>query len=124
MSTVTPFYATRTGEYVIDREQAAADEAQYQREQRADLIHARINEIQAKRMAELSLDDLALALDELSTAAFVGCRESMRKMLLARDPVLVHDLLGMIQGLLCRSSCDQANAEFASLDSIKTGEVH
>jgi hypothetical protein len=124
MSTVTMFYVTRLGEAVIDREQAADDEAQYQREMRADLIHARINEIQAKRMAELSLDDLALALDELSTAAFVGCRESMRKMLLAHDPVLVHDLLGMIQGLLCRSSCDQANAEFAKLDEIKSENCH
>lgn len=124
MGAITPIGVTRIGEALFDREQAAADEAQFQKELRADLIHARINEIQAKRMAELSLDDLALALDELSTAAFVSCRESMRKMLLARDPVLVHDLLGMIQGLLCRSSCDQANAEFASLDAIKTGEVH
>ena len=124
MSTVTPFHATRLGDYTMDREQAAADEAQYQREQRADLIHARINEIQAKRMAELSLDDLALALDELSTAAFVGCRESMRKMLLARDPMLVHDLLGMIQGLLCRSSCDQAHNEFKTLDAVKSESCH
>lgn len=124
MGRITPIGVTRSGEYVMDIEQHAADEADYQKDLRADLIHARTNEIQAKRMKELSLDDLALALDQLSTASFVGCRESLRTLLLNVDKQLVHNLLGMIEGLLVRSSCDQARAEFAALDEAKAGDLH
>lgn len=124
MGQITPIGVTRAGEYVMDIEQHAADEAQYQREVRADLIHARVNEILAKRMAELSLEDMALAFEDLSTPAFSGCLSSIRSALLSRDTQVLHSLLGMIEGLLVRSSTDQAREEFATLDSIKTGEVH
>jgi hypothetical protein len=124
MGSVTPFFATRTGEYVIDREQAAADEAQHQREVRADLVHNRVNEILAKRMAELSLEDMALVFEDLSTPAFSGCLEAIRKALLQRDTQVLHSLLGMIEGLLVRSSTDQAREEFAKLDALARGDCH
>lgn len=124
MGSITPFFVTRLGEFIADREQAAADEAQYQREVRADLIHNRVNEILAKRMAELSLEDMALAFEDLSTPAFSGCLGSIRTALLQRDTQVLHSLLGMIEGLLVRSSTDQAREEFATLDSVKSGEFH
>lgn len=124
MGQITPIGVTRAGEYVMDIEQHAADEAQHQREVRADLIHARVNEILAKRMAELSLEDMALAFEDLSTPAFRGCLGSIRTALLKRDTQVLHSLLGMIEGLLVRSSTDQAREEFAKLDAVKSGEVH
>lgn len=124
MNAVTMFYVTRVGEFIADREQAAADEAQHQREVRADLVHNRVNEILAKRMAELSLEDMALAFEDLSTPAFSGCLGSIRIALLQRDTQVLHSLLGMIEGLLVRSSTDQAREEFKTLDAAKAGEFH
>lgn len=124
MGRITPIGVTRSGEYVMDIEQHAADEVQYQKDLRADLIHARTNEIQAKRMKELSLDDLALALDVLSTAAFVSQRASLRTSLLTRDEQLVPMLLGMIEGVLISDSIDKTLKEFSTLDAQKAGDLH
>lgn len=122
MSTVTPFHATRLGDFTMDREQAAADEAEFQKEQRHELVMQRAEEIHAKRCAEMSLEDMALAFELLST--YPVCLTSLREDMLKNDPAMAYALLSMIKSTLMCESIGQANVEFRALDEIKTGEVH
>lgn len=108
----------------MDRDQAEADEAQYQQEQRAELRHRRVCEIQDAREKALSVDDLQLAFDKLSTAPYRDQIARLRTELLARDHMAVFSLIGMIQGVLLSDSIDQAIAEFKTLDEAKAGECH
>jgi len=124
MSTVTPINVTRIGDTIFDRELDALDEAQYQAERRVELIHARVNELQIKRMADLSFDDLELSLEALTTPSFRNCLMAIREGLITRDVTFVPMLLGMIEGLLVRSSFDQARAEINALDALKSGDRH
>lgn len=124
MSTVTPFHATRLGDYTMDREQAAADEAQFQKGQRDELRHQRVMEIQEARQAALSVDDIQFAFDKLSTSPYRDQLARLRTELLAHDHIAVFSLIGMIEGVLVSDSIDQAIAEFKTLDAIKTDEVH
>jgi hypothetical protein len=122
MGAITPIGVTRMGEALFDREQAAADEAQYQREQRHQLVMQRAEEIHAKRCAEMSLDDMALAFELLST--YPVCLTSLREDMLKNDPAMAYALLSMIKATLMCESIGQANVEFSKLDEIKSGECH
>lgn len=124
MSTVTPLYATRLGDYTMDREQAEADEADYQAELRARQINVRAEEIQAAREKEVSAEDLQTALEMLSRPSYISCIESLRKAMIERDPDTVYALRGMIFGCLVLDSIDKAHAEFAAMDKLQDGEVH
>lgn len=122
MSTVTSIGCTRMGEFVADREQDTADEAQYQREQRYLLVKQRAEEINTKRCAELSLEDMALAFELLST--YKSCLAQIREDLLKGDVLMVHSMTGMISGALMGESFAQAHAEFRTLDAVKSGDRH
>ena len=124
MSTVTPINVTRAGEYVIDREQAAADEADYQAELRARQINLRAEEIQAAREKELSVEDLQTALEMLSGPVFIRQAHSLRKSLIERCPDTSYTLRGMIFGCLVADSIKQALAEFAAMDALEDGDLH
>lgn len=124
MSTVTPFHATRLGDFTMDREQAAADEADYQAELRARQIHLRAEEIQAAREKALSVEDLQTALEMLSGPFFRRNAESLRESLIERSPDTSYTLSGMIFGCLVADSIEKARAEFEAMDELKTGDLH
>ncbi len=122
MSTVTPIGVTRWADFTMDREQAADDEAQFQKEQRSHLIAQRGDEILAKRCANLSDEDLALAFETLSTYSI--CLATINSSMKARHCHFAETLEILVRGALVPDSIRQAREEFASLDAIKTGEVH
>ena len=122
MSTVTPFYATRLGEYVSDHEQAAADEAQHQREERARLLNARADEINLARFKNLTDEDMALALETLST--YPMCIKGIRQAMLQHSDSFALVLETYVIAALLSDSLRQAREEFKTLDDIKTGDCH
>lgn len=122
MGAITSIGVTRLGEAIYDREQAAADEAEYQKEQRAHLIAQRGDEILEKRCANLSDEDLALAFETLSTYSI--CLATINSSMKARHCHFAETLEILVRGALVPDSIRQAREEFASLDAIKTGEVH
>lgn len=125
MSTVTPFHATRLGEFIADREQAAADEVQFHTETRAELLHSRIEEIQAARMKALSTEDLQYAFEKLSTDAYLKTLAALREDLLTHSQELTSaGMHGMIRGMILLGSIEKAHAEFAKLDEAKDGDHH
>lgn len=124
MTTVTPIGVTRWADYTMDREQAAADEADYQAELRARQIHLRAEEIQAAREKALSIEDLQTALEILSGPFLRRNVESLRESLLERSPDTSYTLSGMIFGCLVADSIEKARAEFAEMDALEDGEVH
>lgn len=111
-------------EYRDDQTLATMDEAQRQKEERAELLHRRVGEIQEAREKALSVEDIQLAFDKLSTAPYRDQLARLRVELLDYNHSAVYSILGMIEGVLVSDSIDQAIAEFATLDEIKTGEVH
>lgn len=124
MSTVTPIGVTRWADFTMDREQAAADEAQHFAELRARQINLRAEEIQAAREKALSVEDLQTALEMLSGPVFRRNAESLRASLIERNPDTAYALAGMIFGCLVADSIDKALAEFKALDEIKVGDLH
>lgn len=125
MSTVTPIGVTRWADYTMDREQAAADEAQYHAETRAELLHSRIEEIQAARMKALSTEDLQYAFEKLSTNAYLKTLAALREDLLTHSQELTAaGMHGMIRGMILLGSIEKAHAEFAKLDEAKDGDHH
>lgn len=124
MGAITPIGVTRLGEAIYDREQVAADEADYQAELRARQINVRAEEIQAAREKALSVEDLQTALEMLSGPVFIRQAHSLRKSLIERDTDTAYTLRGMIFGCLVADSIEQARAEFAAMDALEDGEVH
>ena len=122
MSTVTSIGCTQLGEYLYDREQAAADEAQFQFEERARLINARADEINAQRFKSLTDEDMALALETLST--YPMCIKGIKKAMSEHSDSFAYLLETYVMAALLSDSIREARAEFATLDEIKTGEVH
>src|SRR5882762_8858045 len=95
MGAITPIGVTRAGEYVMDIEQHAADEAQHQKEQRQSLVHRRAEEIQAARTVQLSVEDIAVALERLST--YPKCIAMMRVDLAIGDAKFGETVAGLIR---------------------------
>lgn len=122
MSTVTPFHATRLGDFTMDREQAAADEAQFQAEERARLLNARADEINLARFKSLTDEDMALALETLST--YPMCIKGIRKAMVEHSDSFAYLLETYVIAALLSDSIRQAREEFASLDAIKAGDLH
>lgn len=122
MGSPTPFFATRTGDFVMDREQAEADEAQYQKEHRQSLIHRRAEEIQAKRVTMLSAEDVAIALERLST--YPKCIAMMLEDLAVSTEAFGTTMAGLMRNSLFMDSLNQAYDEFKTLDEAKAGERH
>lgn len=125
MGAITPFLAARMGDYIMDRGQQAADEAQYHTETRAELLHSRIEEIQAARMKALSTEDLQYAFQKLSTDAYLKTLAALREDLLTHSQELTAaGMCGMIRGMILLGSIEKAHAEFAKLDEAKDGDHH
>lgn len=125
MGAITPIGVTRIGEALFDREQAAADEADYHTETRAELLHSRIEEIQAARMKALSTEDLQYAFEKLSTDAYLKTLAALREDLLTHSQELTAaGMRGMIRGMILLGSIEKAHAEFAKLDEAKDGDHH
>lgn len=122
MSSVTPFFATRHGEYVMDREQDALDEAQYQVEERARLINARADEINLARFKSLSDEDMALALEMLST--YPMCISGIKRDMLAHGESFALIFETYVLAALLSDSIREAREEFATLDAVKAGDCH
>lgn len=122
MSTVTPIGVTRWSDYTMDREQAEADEAQHQIEQRALLINARADEINLARFKSLTDEDMALALETLST--YPMCIKGIKSAMVEHCDSFAILMETYVMAALLSDSIRQAREEFASLDAIKTGEVH
>lgn len=109
-------------DYTMDREQAAADEAQFHFEERARLINARADEINLARFKSLSDEDMALALETLST--YPMCIKGIKKEMLAHGESFALIFETYVMAALLSDSIRQAREEFTSLDAIKIGEVH
>lgn len=122
MGAITPIGVTRLGEAVFDREQAEADEAQFQREQRQSLIHRRAEEIQSKRVKVLSAEDMAIALERLST--YPKCIAMMREDLAKSDKAFGTTMHELMRNSLFTDSLNQAHDEFKTLDSVKSENCH
>lgn len=106
-----------------DREQAAQDETQHQRERRVKQIVARSDEIYEARMIDLSIEDMALAFEIISTMP--KCLEGLRDDIRADHRFLGDALIGLVNGALRTDSLDQANREFAAMDVKPVdGELH
>lgn len=122
MSTVIPINVTRLADTIFDRELEALDEAQYQAEQRQTLIHRRAEEINAARCGKLTLEDMSLAFELLST--FSNCLDCLRVEMLTDRPGFAAYQMSMIRAALLTDSMQQANDEFADLDALKSGDRH
>jgi hypothetical protein len=122
MSSVTLIGCTRLGEFLADCELDALDEAQYQHEQRACLINARADEINLARFKSLSDEDMALALETLST--YPMCISGIKRDMLAHGESFALIFETYVLAALLSDSIREARAEFATLDSIKDGEGH
>lgn len=121
MSAFITSMIARIGEAVMDREQAAADEAQYQKEQRQSMVHRRAEEIHAKRIALLSAEDTAVALERLST--YPKCIEMMRAELAVSNAAFGEMMAWLMRNALFTDSLSQAWAEFDKMDA-EQGELH
>jgi hypothetical protein len=122
MGSITPIGVTRSGEYVMDIEQHKADEAEYQREQRQSLIHRRAEEIQSKRVKVLSAEDIAIALERLST--YPKCIAMMREDLAKSDKAFGTTMHELMRNSLFTDSLNQAHDEFKTLDAVKSENCH
>lgn len=122
MSTVTSIGCTRLGEFIADREQDALDEAQYQVEQRARLINARADEINLARFKSLSDEDMALALEMLST--YPMCISGIKRDMLAHGESFALIFETYVLAALLSDSIREAREEFKMLDEVKSGERH
>jgi hypothetical protein len=105
-----------------DAELAALDDAQHNDAERQSLIHRRAEEINAARCGKLTLEDMSLAFELLST--FSNCLDCLRVEMLTDRPGFAAYQMSMIRAALLTDSMQQANDEFANLDALKTGEVH
>jgi hypothetical protein len=122
MSTVTSIGCTRMGEFIADREQDALDEAQHQKEQRQSLVHRRAEEIQAKRVTVLSMEDVAIALERLST--YPKCIAMMLEDLAVSNEAFGTTMHELMRNSLFTDSLNQAHDEFKTLDAAKSGGRH
>ncbi|MFK4444669.1 hypothetical protein ABH944_004827 [Caballeronia udeis] len=122
MGAITPIGVTRLGEAVFDREQAEADEAQHQREERACLLNARADEINLARFKNLTDEDMALAMETLST--YPMCIKGIRQAMLQHSDSFALVLETYVIAALLSDSLRQAREEFKTLDAIKTGDCH
>jgi len=110
-------------EFAAEREQAAQDEIQHQREQRVTQIVSRSDEIYKARMIDLSIEDMALAFEIISTMP--KCLEGLRDDIRSDHRFLGDALIGLVSGALKTDSLDQANREFAAMDRKPVdGELH
>lgn len=105
---------------VIARVPAA--EVQYQREERARLINARADEINALRFKNLSDEDMALALETLST--YPMCIKGIKRAMVEHSDCFAILMETYVMAALLSDSIRQARAEFASLDEIKSENCH
>jgi hypothetical protein len=108
-------------EFATDTLKNAQDEAQYQKEQRQALVHRRAEEIHAKRIAHLSAEDIAVALERLST--YPKCIALMRADLAISVAAFGETMAGLMRNALFTDSLSQAWAEFDKMDA-EQGELN
>jgi hypothetical protein len=122
MGAITPINVTRLGETIFERELSALDESQHFAEQRQSLIHRRAEEINANRCGKLSIEDMAIAFEMLST--FPTTLKLLRDEMVTDSSGFAPFLMHTIRTALLVDSMAQANKEFANLDAIKTESCH
>lgn len=108
-------------EFATDALKNAEDEAQHQREVRASLINARADEINLHRFKNLTDEDMALALETLST--YSTCIGGIKKSLLEHADHFAYTFETYVLAALLSDSIRQAREEFAKLDA-EQGELH
>ena len=112
----------RAFEDLADAYQQKQDDEQHFADQRQALIHRRAEEINAMRCGKLTLEDMSLAFELLST--FSNCLDCLRVEMLTDRPGFAAYQMSMIRAALLTDSLQQANAEFADLDALKTESCH
>lgn len=122
MSTMTPSVLMRAFEDLSDAYQQKQDDEQHFAEERARLINARADEINLTRFKSLSDEDMALALEMLST--YPMCIKGIKREMLEHGESFALIFETYVMAALLSDSIRQAREEFSSLDAIKTGEVH
>jgi hypothetical protein len=109
-------------EFSADRDLAAQDDAQHQREVRAALINARANEINQRRSESFSDEDMALALETLST--YTTCIGDIKRGMVAHGASFAYLLEIYVLAALLPDSLRQARQEFEKMDAEPDGARH
>jgi hypothetical protein len=113
MGAVTPFLATRAGEFVIDKELAALDRDETASLNRGEYVNKRSDEIYQKRISNLSDEDFIIALERITT---LRTEVALLKYKVFSDETkLGSELRGMIKAALLGDSIDIAITESNAL---------
>jgi hypothetical protein len=113
MGAVTPFLATRAGEFVIDKELAALDRDEAASLERGEYVNKRSDEIYERRIANLSDEDFIIAIERITTLRTEVA--VLKHKVFSDETKLGAELRGMIKGALLCDSIDIAIAESRAL---------
>jgi hypothetical protein len=123
MGAVTPFLATRTGEYAIDKDLAALDREDAIAEEKQRYIDKRTAELHERRMANVSDEDLIIALEYLTTVPASVAR--MKQWIYSNDEFCAAAMQGAISAAIRLDSASIAITEAKALfDESASEERH
>jgi hypothetical protein len=123
MGAVTPFLATRTGEYAIDKDLAALDREDAIAEEKQRYIDKRTAELHERRMANVSDEDLIIALEYLTTVPASVAR--MKQWIYSNDEFCAAAMQGAISAAIRLDSASIAMTEAKALfDASASAERH
>lgn len=109
-------------EFAADVLKNAQDDQDYQFEQRRKAMFARAEEIHAKRVAEMSLEDLAQAFDLVS--GYKTCLVRIQAGMWANAPHVGETIIEILKGSLYSSSLYQAMDEFKAEERDPDRQTH
>lgn len=123
MGAITPFLATRAGEYAIDRDLAALDREDAIAEEKQRYIDKRTDELHTKRMSNVSDEDLIIALETLTTMPESVAR--MKQWIYSNDEFCASAMQGAISAAIRLDCASIAQTEAKALyDESASAERH
>lgn len=113
MGAVTPFLATRMGDFAIDRDLAFLDRDEAAQERRNEYVNKRSDEIYQKRIGNMSTSDFILALERISVLPTEIAQ--LHYMTFADESPFAQKLQAMVKAALLCDSIEIAAAESSTL---------
>ncbi len=123
MGAITPFLATRAGEYAIDRDLATQDREDAIAEEKQSYIDRRTAELHERRMSNISDEDFVIALETLTTIPESVAR--MKQFIYSNDEFCAAAMQGAISAAIRLDSASIAITEAkAMFDESASAERH
>lgn len=123
MGAITPFCATRYGDYAIDKDLAALDREEAIAEEKQRYIEKRTAELHSQRTSNVSNEDLVIALEWLSTIPESVAR--MKQWIYSNDEFCAAAMQGAISAAIRQDSASIAKTEANALfDESVSAERH